>query len=316
MENMQDRSLQAELQTPKSPGLFVLLGGLITTAVALAVVSAVSFASDGEFNLMGIYVWFIIPASAVGVGVVAASGYSLVSWLRGIRIGKGLFFVVLGLMVLAYFTAQYVEYRAISPAWEDGTKARFWEYFDAVTRSFTFERRGSSGEPEALGGWGYGVRALEVAGFSLGGLVPLLILAGKPYCRTCRIYMRTRLLCGIPAAPPKRKAPRKDNQAQEALQAEHATVAEQAEQTLQQIAELVAQKDLPGFSARVEALQADAKDTAKRHRRIVLYLTHCPRCFTGRVQPKAVTGHGDKKAEQDLPPIPADAEFLRRYLGG
>lgn len=63
----------------KRPGLMILIGGIVTTILALALVMAASYLSDGEFNLMGIYIAYIIPISAIGVGIVAGSGYSFVS---------------------------------------------------------------------------------------------------------------------------------------------------------------------------------------------------------------------------------------------
>src|SRR5690606_3808450 len=86
--------------------LFVLQTGLITSALALLGVWWLSWYE--EINPMGWYVNFILPAGAVLVGLVAASGYGIAAWLSGLKIGRGLLAAMAGLLILAYFGALYL----------------------------------------------------------------------------------------------------------------------------------------------------------------------------------------------------------------
>jgi len=298
---------------PRQPGLLVILGGLLTTGLALGLVILVSYASDGTFDLMGYYLWYIVPVSAIGLGVLAGCGYSLVSWLRGIRVMGWLLAVVLVLTVCAYFAAHYVEYAVTNPRYEDGTAVPFWTYFDLVTRSITFKSSGES-ESGSLGAWGYGVRVVQILGFSLGGLVPLFLLWAVPYCKACHAYMRTKALCLIPAAAPSRKVGRKDSDGQAAFAKEHAEAEQQAAATLEQIAQAVEDKDASRLAALVQAHQAQAAETAKRAKRFELKLRYCPICHKGQIAVALVTGKGEKTVREEQAAIPAGADLLREYL--
>ncbi len=68
----------------KSPILLILLG-LVTTVAALGAVWGINLLSD-DFNLMGLYMLWIIPVGALLVGVAAGSGYGMGSWWTGVRI--------------------------------------------------------------------------------------------------------------------------------------------------------------------------------------------------------------------------------------
>jgi hypothetical protein len=302
----------------KQPGLMVVLGGLVTTAIALALVALVGYATDGEFNLMGFFIWYIVPLSAIGVGFVGGIGYSIVSWLRGIRVAGVLLAAVLLLMIVGYFGAHYAQYRVLDPRWEDGSKVGYWTYFDFETRMITFTDTDSSSrnkkEPEPLGAWGYGVRAVEVAGFSLGGLIPLLILRTRPFCEACQRYMKTQALCTIPAAPAVGKALRKKTADDVAAAMEQSTVAERAAATLEQITRAVVTGDVAAFAEIVEPLKAHSKEAAKRLKRIEVRLCHCPTCSAGYFRVVAAAGKGDKTNREDLTPIPAEAEFLHQVV--
>src|SRR5688572_5840866 len=150
--------------------VFVIQTGLITTAIALGLVYWLSHAT--EFNPMGFYVKFIIPLGAIAVGALAGAGYGLASSWTGAKIGRGLLLTVMALLIAAYFTAQYIEFREMDLVYEDtGQPVSFIDYFHATTVNMTFtSTRSGAQEGEPLGMWGYAFRLLEIGGFVLGGL--------------------------------------------------------------------------------------------------------------------------------------------------
>ncbi len=154
----------------------VLVAGLSTTALALAGVFALD--RDGT-NIMGWYADFVLPVGALLVGLAASSGYGIAGWKLHCKITGGLLWTVVALTVAAYLAAQYLEYRLVAPP------IGFFSYFDSMTRSFRWEDSSAS---SSLGELGYGLRALELAGFVGGGLVGPAILRSKPYCERCRRY--------------------------------------------------------------------------------------------------------------------------------
>jgi hypothetical protein len=98
---------------------------------------------------------------------------------------------VAGELALSYFIAQYGEYRHF---FDDGSLPGFLRWFDEATRAFAWKDTvgGAPGEP--LGLLGYGLRALELAGFLGGGALVPLGLRRKPYCDPCRTYKRTSVV--------------------------------------------------------------------------------------------------------------------------
>ena len=102
-----------------NPYFIVLMSGVITSVVALAGVYWLGKNTD-DFHIMGWYANYVIPVGAMIVGVAAASGYAVASWLTGTRISRGLLLAVLVLQTGAYVTAEYVEYRDVM----DGLRQR------------------------------------------------------------------------------------------------------------------------------------------------------------------------------------------------
>ncbi len=155
----------------------VMAAGTATTVAVLAGVYAL--AHHGTFVMLW-YVNFIIPAGALLAGMAAGSGFAVAGWFTGLKMTPRMMWSVAAQLVVSYFIAEYEEYRQLDPA---GTLG-FWAWFDLSTRSIQW---GSGGTVDALG---YGLRALEIAGFVGGGLIVPLSLSGKPYCERCRAYRR------------------------------------------------------------------------------------------------------------------------------
>jgi len=177
--------------TGDNRGAIVLAAGGATTLVAFALVFAL--AKSGT-NIMGWYANWILPAGAILVGVIAASGYAIATWFTGLKMTTRFAWSVVGQLVLSYFIAQYESFQLHVPT---GSDMGFWEWFDLSTRAFSFSsRNGQPGDP--MGAAGYIFRVLEVAGFVGGGVIVPLGMGTKPYCDACRVYKRTSPIALIP----------------------------------------------------------------------------------------------------------------------
>jgi len=290
----------------------VLISGLLTTALALFGVYLLDARTE-DFHIMGWYANYILPVGALLVGLVAASGYGLASWLSGIKITRGLLWTVLVLQVAAYFAAQYIEFKNLKLFHRDGRPVGFLEYFDFAARSFAWKQKdGSMGKP--MGAWGYAFRGLEVAGFVLGGLLVPIALRKAPYCQSCRRYMRTRELGLFPASVPARKVKKSDAVALAAYQSEQEQAFEAGKgvwETLRQLAETNQSAD---FQQKLADLQPGKKAAAKLPRRFGLQLVSCPRCRSGWLNARLFTGQGREVKQADFARADLHPEFVRALL--
>lgn len=290
------------MQPPPTMGrsktsLPVLGAGLATTALALLGVWAANQSSD-DFNIMGWYAYYIFPLGALLVGLVAGCGYGVASWLTGVRISRNLLLAVLFLQVAAYFVAQYIEFRHIMAAY-GSEDVGFFEYFDATTRSFYLKSKGSS-PGDALGGWGYVFRLLEIAGFAFGGMIAPLILRAKPYCENCQIYMRTKNLGLLPAGVKPQKIKKKDAEGQARFQEEHDAAWEQGMMSLEELRRAGTDGKTSKFNEILEAHQLNQKEIGKLTNRISVSLSSCPSCHAGQLNASQLSGQGDKIVREDL----------------
>ena len=236
--------------------------------------------------------------------------------MRGIRVAGRLLAIVVILTLGAYFTAHYVQYRALDPQYEDNTAVTFWEYFDFMTRSFTFESTGDigrdSGEPEPLGALGYGVRCLEIAGFTLGGIIPLLWLGSLAYCDQCQVYMKGRALCSIPAWTTEEPKHFTCKETKAVMADWGILAAEKADETLKKLTQSIIENDAAAASAIVLPLRAETKQAEGCLKFIQVKLNSCPQCRTGHVIASLTEGTGDKRKITTWDPVPASGEFVRK----
>ena len=265
--------------------VWVVAAGLATSAGALAAVFAL--ARHGT-NLMGMYADYVLPWGALLVGVVASSGYGIAAWRIGCKLGKGQVWLVVGLLAASYLGAQYVEYRHELP----GGGLGFWAWFDAVTRAFAWDKSFDGTAGSALGGLGYGLRALEIAGFVGGGVVVPLALRRKPYCHACRSFRRTRRLALIPGGHAG------DDAAREALSS---------------VLAAAGRGDRAGFERKVARSSVDRRRLGAASR-IALDVVRCPRCGGGSLTAQHLIGSGQHLrvtplATQALEPPTAHALF-------
>ena len=306
-ENFSVQSVHSKTQRGNT---LVLLAGVATSALALLIAW---FLNQTEFNVMGWYLWFIVPLGAIFVGLVAGSGYCLASWQLGVKVTGLLLWFIIALQVACYFEAQYLEFSRLQPVWEDGTPIGFFEFFDYTTQTFTFEQKGG-GQGKPLGMWGYAFRLLELTGFAVGGLIGSLILGSKAYCDNCQRYMKTRSLALLPAGPMPRKFKKKDTAGQLQYAAEVNAQAEVAEKLLDEAVGYVRDSNSQAFRDLVDQHNANRKENAKLTTRIDLELSHCPSCSAGHLKAKSLTGQGEQLNTQELCTVEVRPAFVKDLL--
>ncbi|MCB1236856.1 MAG: hypothetical protein KDM91_17445 [Verrucomicrobiae bacterium] len=172
----------------KNPGLVVYLCGLGTVGLTLFLVGLLN---DTDFNIMGWYWFFVVPIGAMIVGAVAGLGYALGSRLMDVKIRGGFLLVVFLTAGLNWVASHYVTYRHLSEQLEETSRESFTfgAYMRAVSENFAFkDRSGKVGKP--LGKVGYLFTILEMGGFSIGTLIPVLLLGLRPYCHQCGRYLK------------------------------------------------------------------------------------------------------------------------------
>ena len=289
---------------------FVLLCGLATTALTLLGVYVLDRAAE-DFHIMGWYANYILPVGAIVVGVAASSGYGLASWFSGIKITRGLLWSVLGLQLLAYFVAQYIEFSGLHLVHRvSGERVGFVEYYDLTARSFAWKQdNGKAGEP--LGIWGYAFRLLEVVGFAGGGLIIPVVMRGVPYCQSCQRYMRTQPLVMLPGSVPARKVKKSDLAGTAAYEAEQGKAFEDGKQTWETLRQFGAGGKGTEFQAKLAELQLGSKAATKLPRRFSVKLIRCKRCSSGWLNAQVLTGQGKQLKTAEFARLDLAPEFVR-----
>jgi hypothetical protein len=288
----------APLPAPPEPastdhrGRIVLLAGSATTLLALAGVFAAAHAGE---NIMGWYADYIIPAGALLVGAVAASGYGVAAWMTGLKMTRRLIWSVALELFVSYFIAQYGEYQHF---FDDGTLVGFFSWFDAGTRAFAWKSSsGAAGEP--LGMLGYGLRLLEIAGFVGGGALVPIVLRSKPYCDPCRIYRRTRQYALLPAARESRRI--HDDAWQAGLTGVEAIFAAASAGDRARLEQEVAAR----------GPLAQQRSANKLAARIAVRVVRCPRCADGSLVAESFTGHGNGVRRRQIGQVALAPERMR-----
>jgi len=288
--------------------LVVIVSGLGTTGLALLGVYLLNQRSD-DFNIMGWYANYILPVGALIVGVVASSGYGIASWFSGVKITKSLLWTVLGLQTLAYFAAQYIEFKSMQLIYEDGTLVGFWTYFDFAARSFAWQQNdGSPGEP--LGLWGYALRGLELAGFLGGSLIVPAVMSKRPYCPDCQRYMRTKQLVRVAASVPARKVKKSDTAGQAAYDAEQQQAFEAGLQKIEAVQQLASAQKPSEFQTVLVELKPDERAAGKLPRQFILKLVECKRCRSGWLQADVFL-QGSQIQRKEFNRAEVNPEFVR-----
>lgn len=276
-------------------GRIVVLAGSATTLLALAGVFAL--ARHGE-NIMGWYANYVIPAGALLVGMVAASGYGIAGWVTGLKMTPKLIASVVLELTVSYFLAHYSEF---SRLYDDASIGDFFRWFDESTRAFSWSDHGKVGEP--LGMLGYGLRALEIVGFVGGGALVPAILRAKPYCDPCRTYKRTRLVATLPAGVAQGILKRSSAEEREAAMAGAIT-------GLNAIFDAVGSGDRTRLEGEIAA-RAWGKGAGKLTAHATLNLQRCPRCADGALVASVVLVNGNQRQVKHLKTLPLPPDQLR-----
>jgi len=293
----------------------VLLGGAVTIALALA---GVWLADRAGENVMGWYADYVLPVGAILVGLVASSGFGLASWFSGTKVSGLLLLAVVVMLFGGYCLAQYVSFRLAFPEGvllPSGRPAGFLEYYDAVTRNFSWVEHGKAGEP--LGALGYLVRLGEVIGFTGGGVLVPVALRKMPYCEACRAYKRSPLVARIPAGIVwKRVNPKRKPQEAQAQEAQAAAAAEAGQAKLQALlaAAKVDGPTLAQAAGEAGSPRGTARAVERLSARIWVKLVHCRRCGQGDLAAALVTGQGKAVRRAPLSQTPVDPEVVRAFL--
>jgi hypothetical protein len=289
---------------------FVLFCGLATTALALLGVYVLDHTAE-DFHIMGWYANYVLPIGALLVGIVASSGYGLASWFSGVKITKALLWIVLGLQLLAYFAAQYIEFKSLHLVHRStGAPVGFVEYYDFQARSFAWKKdNGQAGEP--LGMWGYAFRGLEMLGFVGGGLIIPAVMRKVPYCQSCQRYMRTQQITLFPGSIPAKKVKKSDLAAKAAHDTEQEQAFEQGKQTWESLRQFAAGAKATEFRAKLADLDPGKKEAAKLPRRFSLKLVRCKRCASGWLGVHILTGQGKQLKQTEFARLDLPPEFVR-----
>jgi len=277
--------------------LLVVALGLATSALALFGVFMLSVFTEDTY-VMGWYWGYVIPIGAILVGAVASSGYGLGSWWSGVKISGVLLMGIMALQVGAYFVGQYIEFSSMGLAYEDGTPVDFISYFQWATTSFGWIQDDGSMGP-ALGAWGYGLKALEVAGFAIGSLIAPAALRSVSYCDTCLRYMRKQGEVMLPASVQARKIKKKDAEGKETYERAQQEALEVGTAVGGNLAELAAAGDAEGFSSVAAEYIPIRKEVSKLPIRLLLSLSSCPNCQAGELKASVITGQGQEQNIQE-----------------
>jgi hypothetical protein len=273
------------------PWHWVVAGGVLTSALALYGVHWLDV-NTKDFHVMSWYANYVVPIGALLVGLAAGSGYGIVSFLSGVKISHRLLWIVVALLIAAYFGAQYVEFRSLNLAYEDGRPVGFWEFLDVQARFFAWKQKdGMTGQP--LGAWGYVFKLLEVAGFVLGGLILPFVMRSLPYCDNCLVYMRSKSVAWLPAGVKPRRIKKKDLQAQADLSREREEAWQRGQTALQELAGFASAGRSSELMRSIETHAVAPKEAGKLERRIRLALVYCPSCRNGRLAAMLFAGQGN-----------------------
>jgi len=161
----------------------------------MATSSGVAYGSWAMSHYWGFspYTWMvnlIIPLGAIFCGLVAAIGYWAGSRLFNHRPTRTLLLNIVLVSLGAYFAIHHLDYtKTMVNGRSMESFMSFDRYLVLVTENMRYKDSRSLGDGAELGKWGWGVAALQVFGFSLGGFIVYGMLVAVPYCDRCSKYL-------------------------------------------------------------------------------------------------------------------------------
>lgn len=281
----------------RQPGVLVYLSGVGTSALALYGVRVLN--SHGEY-IMGWYANGIIPAGALLVGMVSGLGFAIASRLLHVRLTRAYVLGMISTGVLDYVAATYLTYQTLL---EDHhvTEAAysFLQYVQDISEKMTF----SHGSP--LGKFGYLYKLLEIAGFSLGTMVPAAVLFKMPFCVACQKYLVSHKKGFLSSAGTRGDAV----SSKQTRAAREATIKDANGEMIRSANQLAIRMRKAPLADVVAALEdaTSAKNKASAAT-VTVHLKKCPQCDAHHVSFVMESVNLDKKrAITHLPPVDATA---------
>ncbi len=188
----------APASKPSKSSKRALVEDLIVSAFGMASSAAVAYGSFAAttywgFTLYSFMANLIIPVGAIGCGFVAAIGYLIGARLFHHRPTRMLLCNIVLVSLTTFFAIHHLDYthaRVHGVLIED--RISFPDYLVAVTENMRYEPTGagSHDSPTELGKLGWGVAALQILGFCLGGFCIYGWLKSIPYCDHCAMYFK------------------------------------------------------------------------------------------------------------------------------
>lgn len=263
--------------------------GLGTSALVLW---GVNWLNDHGTNIMGWYANGIIPAGALLVGVASGLGYAIGSWVLNVKLSRAFVLGMITTALLDYVAAQWVTWsNLIEQHHASAEKYPFLQYIRDMCEGMSFKRGGSNEAGAPLGVFGYFFKFLEMAGYTLGAMLPSAILRGLPYCHGCQYYLKkhqTTVINAPTSWAEIKKQPKK--QRLESLTAAIQHVCAKAQEALQSVQAASFEETAAKLSMLDKAASKDAAASVQ------LALKKCPHCDAHHVAVTLVNRTVDKKA--------------------
>jgi DNA-directed RNA polymerase subunit M/transcription elongation factor TFIIS len=274
-----------ERASERQPGFLVYLSGVGTSALALYGVRVLN--NHGEY-IMGWYANGIIPAGALLVGMVSGLGFAVASRVLHVRLTRSYVLGMIATGILDYVAATYLTYQTLLEEHHVTEAAySFFQYAQDIAEKMSF----SHGSP--LGKFGYLYKLLEIAGFSLGTMMPAAVLFKMPFCVACQKYLVTHKK-GFLSSAATRDAAVSTKQTRAAREAAIRDANNEMARSAVQLATRMRGAPLADVVAALEEDTEAAKNKAAAAT-VLVHLKKCPRCEAHHVSFQLESVNLDKK---------------------
>jgi hypothetical protein len=279
--------------------------GLLSTALVLFGVYL--FRRWEDTDVLALHWFYLIPVGAMIAGGMAGIGYWIAGHLAGWRVNRLVLLMIVLIQIIAYFAAQYIEFRSKGTVIEiaTGRPIGFLRYFHLMTISMRWVSHGTATE---LGLGGYLVRGLELFGFVGCSILLLATLSGGNYCDLCSRYRESKLLTLIPASAP--YPTELNDQTRADFEDRSTAFMESAEKRLERLDRFAADGDVTSFLAELDQGRLESEGAGKLPTRIRLELSYCPNCHDGTLVQSVKMGQEVSLTTTMLPSINLTRDFV------
>jgi hypothetical protein len=182
---------QSPKKTLRQPGLLVYACGVATSVLALW---GVHLLLEEDVNVMGWYLYFVIPVGALLVGIASGLGYGLGSRYLNVKLSHAFAFGMIATGLVDYVAAQYLTYQYVLETNHVAAESySFVQYIRDMCEGMAFSARNSGDPSTPLGVLGYLFKFLEMVGYALGTMIPSGVVLGMTYCKKCQFYLKPHL---------------------------------------------------------------------------------------------------------------------------